>query len=105
MTSKFGKKLSVKSQGGVRKFFEGCRLELAKAVIAKHYKDAPCGIFPCRGYIRDDMTVLFDSCGLRIEICYYWAYFEVFGLTDEAFKELAQYYDALHGGISDDNLY
>lgn len=77
------------------------KLELAKAVIAEYYKDAPCGIFPCHNNAGDDMTVLFDLYGLRIEICYCWAYFEVFGLTDEEFSELVQYYDTLRGRTSD----
>lgn len=73
------------------------KLKLAKDVIAKYYKDAPWGIFPCRNDAGDAMTVLLDLQGLRIEICYFWQYFEVFGLTDKEFSELAQYYDTLCG--------
>ena len=80
---------------------EANKLELAKAVIAKYYKYAPWGIFPSRNYVGDDMTVLFDLYGLRIEICLGWRYFEVFGLADEDFMELARYYDTLCGRMSD----
>jgi len=30
-----------------------------------------------------------------IDICYYYEYFEVFGLTDDEFKELCSFYEEL----------
>lgn len=32
---------------------------------------------------------------LEIDVCYYYSYFEVFGLSDAEFEELEKYYDSL----------
>ena len=38
------------------------------------------------------MTNIYSGNGLDIDICYGYAYFEVFGLTDDEFAELEEYY-------------
>lgn len=73
------------------------KLEIAKKCIAEHWQSARCGIFCTRNLVGDEMSVLYDKDGLRIEICYGWAYFEVFGLTPQEFAELEIYYDSLRG--------
>lgn len=40
------------------------------------------------------MSVYEDS-ELTIVICYEWAYFEVFGLSENEFEELEKYYNQL----------
>lgn len=67
-------------------------LEKAKAVIKEHFSYADCGIFDSRNLVGDHMNNIYDDGDIRIDICYEWSYFEVFGLTDEEFEELQKYY-------------
>ena len=71
------------------------KLEIAKKVIAENIDDARCGIFDTRNIVGDDMDTIYDSDNLTIDICYGYAYFEVFGLTDNEFTELDKYYESL----------
>lgn len=71
------------------------KLEIAKKVIKENYENANCGIFDSRNTVGDSMTTIFDENGLTIDVCYGWAYFEVFGLSAEEFKELSAYYNEL----------
>lgn len=70
-------------------------LEKAKEIVKKNYKDADCGIFESRNVLGDRMMTIYKNESLTIDICYNYAYFEVFGLTNEEFKELEKYYDSL----------
>ena len=70
-------------------------MEKIKEVIKEYYDDACCGIFDCRNMVGDPMETIYDDGKVQIDICYSWMYFEVFGLTDEEFQELAEYYDRL----------
>ena len=69
-------------------------LKIAKEIIKNHIEDARCGIFNTRNIVGDYMETLYCEDGLQIDICYGYAYFEVFGLGDE-FKELKDYYRSL----------
>lgn len=71
------------------------KLEVAKKIIKENIDDARCGIFDTRNIVGDDMDTLYDSNGLTVDICYGYAYFEVFGLTDNEFAELENYYETL----------
>lgn len=68
------------------------KLEEAKKFISDHIEDAPCGIFNTRNYIGDEMETVYDHDGLVIDLCRYWEYFEVFGLSDEEFYDLSEFY-------------
>lgn len=70
-------------------------LEKAKEVIKEHYEEADCGIFNTRNWSGDIMTTVYDEDGITIDICYNWSYFEVFGLSEDEFKELSVYYYSL----------
>ena len=70
-------------------------LEAAKRVIEEHFEEANCGIFDCRNWVGDPMVTVYDDAGLTIDICYVYSYFEVFGLSDEDFTELAEFYNSL----------
>ena len=70
-------------------------LEKAKEIIRKYYNEADCGIFNTRNIIGDAMTTIYVDEDLTIDICYSYAYFEVFGLSDVEFEELERYYDTL----------
>ena len=71
------------------------KLEKAKEIITKNYSEGDCGIFDSRNIIGDWMTTIYNDGELTIDICYSWNYFEVFGLSDEEFDELARYYSKL----------
>lgn len=70
-------------------------MEEIKKVIKKYYNNACCGIYDCRNIVGDSMVTIYDDGKVQIDICYFWSYFEVFGLTDEEFQELAKYYHTL----------
>lgn len=71
------------------------KLETAKVVIAEHYREADCGIFSSRNLLPDPIDTIYDEDGLKIDICYYYSYFEVFGLSDEDFAKLEEFYGLL----------
>lgn len=68
------------------------KLDIAKKIVKENYTSAKCGIFDCYNTAGDKMTVLYHKGGLEILICYDWMYFEVIGLSDDEFYELAKYY-------------
>lgn len=69
------------------------KLEKAKEIIKEHY--VPCGIFDSMNVVGDPMCTIYQDNGLQIDVCYYYEYFEVFGLTDSEFAELEKYYEEL----------
>lgn len=71
------------------------KLEKAKEIIKEHYKEGDCGLYDSRNIVGDWMTNIYNNDGLCIDICYGYSYFEVFGLSDEEFDELARYYSQL----------
>ena len=75
------------------------KLEKAKEIIKAHYNDAECGIFFTWNWIGDSMETVYYEDGLHIQICYEWAYFEVFGLNEEDEIELEKYYLANGGPL------
>lgn len=68
-------------------------LETAKEIIKKNLGDAVCGIFDSRNIVGDYMENLYDDGKLKIDICYGYSYFEVFGLTTEEFEKLKEFYN------------
>lgn len=71
------------------------KLEKAKEIIKEHYKDGDCGIYDSRNIVGDWMTNIYNDGDLTIDICYSYSYFEVFGLSNKEFDELARYYSEL----------
>jgi uncharacterized sporulation protein YeaH/YhbH (DUF444 family) len=71
------------------------RLEKAKEIVKEYYTDARYGIFDNRNIAGDEMETIYEGEGLIIDICYYYEYFEVFGLSDSDFEELEEYYYSL----------
>ena len=71
------------------------KLETAKAVIAERCREADCGIFNSRNWAGDPMNTIYDEDGLTIDICCRYSYFEVFGLSDEDFAKLKEFYGSL----------
>ena len=71
------------------------KLETAKEIIKVLYKYGDCGIYNSRNLIGDQMYTIYDDGELQIDICYYYSYFEVFGLSCAEFKELELFYNGL----------
>lgn len=71
------------------------KLEKAKEIIKKNFRYGDCGLFKSRNLLGDPMHNIYNADGLKIDICFCYSYFEVFGLTDEEFKELEDYYNKL----------
>lgn len=71
------------------------KLDIAKKIIKENYKDADCGIFDSQNIVGDWMTNIYNDNGLAIDICYRWSYFEVFGLSDDEFNKLKEFYNTL----------
>ena len=71
------------------------RLDKAKKVIEEYFDSANCGIFDSQNLLGDPMSNVFSENGLKIDICYRYRYFEVFGLTETEFLELEEFYDKL----------
>ena len=69
--------------------------EEVKKVIREHFNKAPYGLFFCRNTANDAMTNIYDKNGIQIDICYKWAYFEVFGLDSIQQLTLEKYYNYL----------
>lgn len=70
-------------------------LEIAKKIIKENFSFYNCGLFNTRNLVGDPMGTIYDEDGLTIDVCDYYSYFEVFGLTDEEFKELEKFYEYL----------
>ena len=68
------------------------RLETAKKVIQDNIHAAEYGIYNTRNLACDPMTTIYNEDELQIDICYKYHYFEVFGLTEEEFRELSVFY-------------
>lgn len=50
--------------------------------------DLGCGIYNSRNIVGDEMETVYSKDGVTIDACYNWDYIEVFGLTDEDFKQV-----------------
>lgn len=79
------------------------KLEIAKEVIKRNFEQGECGLFNSRNWVGDPMTTIYYHDGLTIDICYHYEYFEVFGLTDDEFKELCSFYEELKAARRDED--
>lgn len=70
------------------------RLEIAKGIICGNIGNADAGIFDSRNTAGDRMKTIYNNPMLlmKIDICYEYGYFEVFGLLPEEFSALRKYY-------------
>ena len=46
-------------------------------------------VFDTRNIVGDPMENIYDKDGIQIDVCYAYEYVEVFGLSEEEFKELS----------------
>ena len=75
------------------------KLDQAKKVIEENIRLAECGIFDTRNIVGDQMRNIYDCDGLVIDICDYYEYFEVFGLSQSEFNDLESFYSELVGRV------
>lgn len=78
-------------------------LEIAKDIIKTYIEDAECGLFNTRNICGDYMDTIYQDATIKIDICYGYAYFEVFGLSRTDFNELKEYYSELVREIRNGN--
>jgi uncharacterized sporulation protein YeaH/YhbH (DUF444 family) len=71
------------------------KLKIAKEIIKERYNEADCGVYNSRNIVGDQMCTIYDVGELQIDICYYYSYFEVFGLSCAEFRELELFYNSL----------
>lgn len=60
--------------------------------IARLYHEANCGIYNTRNMVGDEMKTIYKGKYFTLDICYYWAYFEVFGTTEDEFNQIEEFY-------------
>ena len=71
------------------------KLDIAKKIIEQNYEYANCGIFNTPNIMGDPMATIYRGNELIIDICFYYSYFEVFGLSKDEFNELEKFYYTL----------
>lgn len=82
----------------MRKKIDMTNLEKAKKIIRENIKDAECGLFFTPNIVGDTTVTIYeekDENDIRVDICYDWYYFEVFGLCSKEREELTKYYNEL----------
>lgn len=47
--------------------------------------------FNTRNIAGDPMRTIYREDGIIVDICYYWGYLEIFGLTEEEYQSLEPY--------------
>lgn len=67
-------------------------IEKVKEIIRYLYKYADCGLFFTPNMAGAEMQPLLSCGGITLYICYYYSYFEVFGLTDQEERRLLKFY-------------
>lgn len=68
------------------------RLDRVKQVIKDYYDVADCGLFFSRNLVGDQMETIYDEDGIQIDICYYYSYLEVFGLSVDEQMAMNNFY-------------
>lgn len=66
-----------------------------KQIIKNQYPQASLGIFNTRNWCGDLTINIFSGEHFKVDICYQYEYFEVFGTTDEEWTELERLYEEL----------
>ena len=67
-----------------------------KNIIKLFYNpDFKGGLYNTRNVTNDHMVNIYTSNDIQLDICTDYDYFEVFGLTENEFKDLQNFYDNL----------
>ena len=72
-------------------------LKEVKKIIKDNIEDYNCGIFDTRNIVGDPIFTTFKGKFFTLDCCYYYSYYELFGATDEEFKEIEKYYNKIRG--------
>lgn len=62
------------------------KIDKLKIFLQKNYPNEQA--FNTRNWIGDNMETVYDEDGIMVDYCYNYGYIEIFGLTDEEFKDL-----------------
>lgn len=76
-----------------RKEIQFTKLEFAKVIVELMVDFYPFGIYNTKNTTGNETETLYFDEHLEIVGCYGYGYIEVFGLSEEEFKELKQCYD------------
>ena len=60
-------------------------LEKVKETIKDYYSEGNCSLYNTRNIAGDIMTTIFKGKYFKVDICFTYSYFEVFGTTSEEF--------------------
>ena len=63
------------------------RLNKLKKFLKEKFKKR-IQAFDTRNTEGDSMETIYTEDGITVDYCYYYGYIEIFGLTDEEYKEL-----------------
>lgn len=69
--------------------------EKVKTVIKENVEDANLGLFFERNIVGDPMENIFKGEFFKIDICYGYMYYEVFGCTEQEEEELDKFYQGI----------
>lgn len=75
-------------------------IEILKKIIKENIKKADCGIFFTRNLVGDIMENIYEDENVSCDICRYYGYFEIFGLTVGKEDEIECYYARTNKGIA-----
>ena len=69
--------------------------EKVKNIIKENIEDANLGLFFTRNIVGDHMVNIFKGEFFKIDICYGYMYYEVFGCNIKEAEELEKYYEEI----------
>lgn len=70
-------------------------LEKVKKIIRENFVFGDCGIYNTRNIAGDSMSNIFTGKYFKIDLCFNYSYFEIFGTNENEFNELKEYYEKL----------
>lgn len=69
--------------------------EKIKEVIKENFCFGECGIYNVKNLVGDYMINIFKGKFFKVDFCYRYSYFEVFGTNTNEFNELLKFYENL----------
>lgn len=62
------------------------KIDKLKIFLQENYPNEQA--FNTKNIVGDSMVTVYNEDGIIVDYCYYYSYIEIFGLTDEEFKNL-----------------
>lgn len=72
-------------------------LEMVKDLIKENIDRGDLGLYRTRNLVGDAMSNIYEGEYITLDICYGYAYFEVFGLTEGEWEDLQKFYVEIGG--------